>query len=213
MRCFREREPPRRVWIAAGMPLSALREGERELRPRGHLYFSYKNRWCGLGGLCQLCSENSRIGRGADLCVVVEIDIDVARGAPSRRCIWGYQAGVIGLQAPHPQLDPRRPMIERLVGIAGGIELLGAVQPQIDEIGGEVLAVGPRGRVGENQCHPVAVAARRRRGRESLGRISTAWRSSRLAAVRVQTRAARRVSCRAASPTALSLLRGSSERK
>ena len=47
-------------------------------------------------------------------------------------------------------------MVESLVGIAAGIELLRAVQPQIDEVGGHILGIGPRDRVGEDERHPVA---------------------------------------------------------
>jgi hypothetical protein len=102
----------------------------------------------------QLGAQRVSIGRRADFGVVVEIDIDVAR-LMGRPLLGGDQAGVIGFEAARPQSDARRPVVERLVRIAARIELLGAVQALIDEVGGEVLGIGPRHRIGEDKGYVV----------------------------------------------------------
>src|SRR4051812_8526021 len=78
----------------------------------------------------ELATERARVVRGADLHVIVEIDIDVARPAGGTR-VGVDQLGVIRLAAGAPGADARRPAIERIVGIAAGVKLLGAVQAQV----------------------------------------------------------------------------------
>src|SRR5258707_12180067 len=97
--------------------------------------------------------QAERVERGADLGIVVEIDIDVAPLVGRSR---GGAATVLRRAAGRPEGDSRRPAIERRVVIAADIELPGAVQGQIEEIAGDVLEIGPRDGVGEDEGDVVA---------------------------------------------------------
>lgn len=69
--------------------------------------------------------------------------------------------GVGGLLAVAPGLDPVAPALQRLVGIAAGVQFLGTVQAQVDEIAGDVFAIGPfTCGVGDDQGHVVALEQR-----------------------------------------------------
>src|SRR5439155_1930062 len=82
------------------------------------------------------------VDRGAHLGVVVEVEIDVA--ATTRCGASGTDAAPIRrLAALRPGDQARRPPIERRILVAAGLELPRAVQPGIDEFGGEILQVGP----------------------------------------------------------------------
>ncbi|HMD64953.1 MAG TPA: DUF72 domain-containing protein [Stellaceae bacterium] len=48
--------------------------------------------------------------------------------------------------------------------ITAGVKLLGAVQPQIDEVRSNVLGIRPRHRVGENEGHPMPAQQRHEGG-------------------------------------------------
>jgi len=101
-------------------------------------------------------AKRARVDRSADVRVVVEIGKHIAsalRGGPHIR---GDPAGIVGFEPRGPQLDACGPMIEGLVRIAAGMELLGAVQAQTDKIGGHILGVGPRHPVGDDERYPVA---------------------------------------------------------
>src|SRR5882757_9954285 len=91
--------------------------------------------------------QAERVEGRADLGIVVEIDIDVARLAG---CRSGDAAAVSRRSAGRPEGDSRGPAIERRVVIAADIELLGTVQAQIEEISGDVLEIWPLDRVGED---------------------------------------------------------------
>src|SRR6185503_4042332 len=69
--------------------------------------------------------EPLRIVRCMDLRVVVEVDVDVPRGTAS----------------PLPAAEELRPAIELVVGVAADVELPRAVQPHVNEVGGELLGV------------------------------------------------------------------------
>ena len=156
-----------------------------------------------------------RVVRRVDLDVVVEVAIHVAPGPRRRRPRRG-QARILDLRAAPPRVDARRPAVERGVAVAAGIELLVAVQAQVDEVGGQVLEQGPAaGGVGDDEGDAgAAAAARRRPGRRSSdggsrprGAAAGPRRS------RATLRPARRLSCRRASASAAPVSRGSSAKK
>ena len=121
-------------------------------------------------GLGELRAQRAGVDRGADLGVIVEIHIDVAAGAARRLEVGGDQLRIVRFETAGPQLDSRRPVVESLVRIAARVELLGAVQAQIDEVGSQILGIGPRHRVRRKRALSDAGAtARQRRGRESSG--------------------------------------------
>ena len=70
-----------------------------------------------------------------------------------------------------PQFDPRCPVIEGLVRIAARIELLGAVQAQINEVGGQILGIGPGHRVSKDERDPVP-AQQRDEGGVEIARVA-----------------------------------------
>ena len=177
--------------------------------------FSCKNRRCrSRSEISQLGAQRARVDRRADLRVVVEIDIDVAGAAARRLRLGGDQPRVVGFEAAGPQLDPRRPVVERLVRIAARIELLGAVQAQIDEIGGDVLGIGPSHRVGEDERHAVP-AQQRDKGGVEKARMADLDRVPQIApALGPRPGAAGQpVIVPRASAAAISVSRGSMERK
>src|SRR5690606_3911583 len=97
-----------------------------------------------------LC-EPHRVVRRANLAVVVEEYIHVAR--PAARCAPARTAPRVPRLPPRaPDSDAARPLLERVVVVTAGVDLLGAVQPCVHEVGRDVLRVWPlRARIGEDE--------------------------------------------------------------
>src|SRR5438105_11490402 len=74
--------------------------------------------------------------------VVVEVAVDIAR-ASRRRRLARDEARIIRLLAFTPGADAACPCLERSVAVPAAVELRLAMQPYVDEIGGDVLAQGP----------------------------------------------------------------------
>jgi len=85
--------------------------------------------------------EAVRVEGRTYLDVVVEIAINVASAASRRAAGDALRVG--GLAAELPAAYAIGPAIQRRIGVAAGIELLVAVQPQVQEVRGDVFEVGP----------------------------------------------------------------------
>src|SRR5690606_17727950 len=102
----------------------------------------------------QATDEVPGIHRSANLGVVVEIDIDVASSGTMPGAIRDAFHPV-GIVSPDPGPDPRRPSLQRGIVIAADVKLLGAMQPAIDEVAGQIHDERPVDAVGTNEGHAV----------------------------------------------------------
>src|SRR5678815_1096444 len=81
-----------------------------------------------------LAGELQRIEGRPNLGIVVEVHVDVACRRTGRGAVQDAP-GVGGLTAATPGLDAVGPPRELLLGVAARVELPGAVQAQVDEVG------------------------------------------------------------------------------
>lgn len=87
---------------------------------------------------------------GAYLGVVVEVYVYVAFGSLRREGGRGVGA-ILGLTTARPRRDTLCPEVEVHIFIAAGVEHLGAVQTDVEEIGGDIHEARPVDRVGADE--------------------------------------------------------------
>src|SRR5258708_33328987 len=88
----------------------------------------------------QVPCQRDRVVWRTHLGIVVEIDVDVTR-RPACGWLWPDKDRVFRHAPGRPRRDAMRPAGERRRAIAAGIEFLRAMQAQIEEVGGDVLAI------------------------------------------------------------------------
>ena len=121
----------RRQRIARFHPDDAVDEA---LRGRSWRKLNHQNG----GSRAQPFAQPDGVEGRVHLGVVVEVNVDVARGE-SRRRRGGDVCRVGGLAAALPLADARGPPVELRVGVSASVELLGAVQADVDELRRDVL--------------------------------------------------------------------------
>src|SRR5690606_22431341 len=94
------------------------------------------------GRRAEALGETDRVERGVAPCVVVEVREDVAPTSRGRRAA-GDPLRIFRLPPLAPGADPFGPPVELVIGVPARVEVLGAVEPYVDEVGGHLLGVRP----------------------------------------------------------------------
>jgi hypothetical protein len=135
----------------------------------------------------QPCCKPLGIEGGFHLCVVVEVHEDVG-DLGALLWFWRDELCVLGLPAFLPEPDSFGPPIQGAVGVAAGVDFLGAVEADVDEVASQIFGVGPLPAL---SAKTKAMRCFRRSAKNSgtrklRWRTSTQWRSGRGASASVQ---------------------------